>query len=326
MTVSETVTSALVVPAAGTVPWRRRGGHLEVALVHRPKYDDWSWAKGKLDPGEEYPVAATRETAEETGLNVHLGMPLPPASYTVLDRTGEPATKEVRYWAAEVVGGRGRLVNEIDEVAWLDVVAANDRLDYARDRDQLRAVVRADAAGRLVTWPLVMVRHGKARSRRSWHRPDPQRPLDARGQAQARAIVPLLQAYGVTRVVSSSSKRCSDTLRPYASASGQRLRLKDGLSEEAFEEDPSRSARHLNRILERGVATALCSHGPVLPSLITSLRDHVDLAADGGPDAAVMLDEAGAAKDSMAKGELLVCHLVGTGDEASIVAAERYPT
>ena len=107
-------------------------------MVHRPKYDDWSWAKGKLDPGEEYPVAATRETAEETGLDVHLGMPLPPASYTVLDRTGVPATKQVRYWAAEVVGGQGRLVNEIDEVAWLDVLTAHDRLDYARDRDQLR--------------------------------------------------------------------------------------------------------------------------------------------------------------------------------------------
>ena len=167
-------------------------------MVHRPKYDDWSWAKGKLDPGEEYPVAASRETAEETGLDVHLGMPLPPASYTVLDRTGVPATKQVRYWAAEVVGGEGRLVNEIDEVAWLDVLTAHDKLDYARDRDQLRAVVRADAAGRLTTWPLAVVRHAKARPRGSWTRPDPERPLDERGEVQAQSMVPLLAAYGVT--------------------------------------------------------------------------------------------------------------------------------
>ena len=143
----------------------------------------------------------------------------------MLDRTGVPATKQVRYWAAEVVGGKGRLLNEIDEVAWLDVLTAHDKLDYARDRDQLRAVVRADAAGRLTTWPLAVIRHAKARPRGSWTPPDPERPLDERGQAQAEAIVPLLAAYGVTRLVSSSSVRCADTLRPYAAAAGLPLRL-----------------------------------------------------------------------------------------------------
>ena len=319
-----TATPSLVVPAAGTVPWRRRRGHLEVAMVHRPKYDDWSWAKGKLDPGEEYPVAATRETAEETGLDVHLGMPLPPASYTVLDRTGVPATKQVRYWAAEVVGGEGRLVNEIDEVAWLDVLTAHDKLDYARDRDQLRAVVRADAAGRLTTWPLAVVRHAKARPRGSWTRPDPERPLDDRGEVQAQSIVPLLAAYGVTRLVSSSSLRCADTLRPYAAAAGLPLRLRDGLSEEGYAADPDRSAHHLRRIVERGAPAAMCSHGPVLPSLLERLHAMVDLSADDGPDAATALTEAG--DDGMAKGEVLVCHLVDIGDAARIIAVERYPT
>ena len=293
-------------------------------MVHRPKYDDWSWAKGKLDPGEEYPVAATRETAEETGLDVHLGMPLPPASYTVLDRTGVPATKQVRYWAAEVVGGEGRLVNEIDEVAWLDVLTAHDKLDYARDRDQLRAVVRADAAGRLTTWPLAVVRHAKARPRGSWTRPDPERPLDERGEVQAQSIVPLLAAYGVTRLVSSSSLRCSDTLRPYAAAAGLPLRLRDGLSEEGYAADPDRSAHHLRRTVERGAPTAMCSHGPVLPSLLERLHEMVDLSADDGPDAATELTEAG--DDGMAKGEVLVCHVVDTGDAARIIAVERYPT
>src|SRR6478735_8761962 len=303
-----TAAPSLVVPAAGTVPWRRRRGHLEVALVHRPKYDDWSWAKGKLDPGEEWPVAATRETAEETGLDVHLGMPLPAASYTVLDRTGVPATKQVRYWAAEVVGGQGQLVNEIDEVAWLDVLTAHDRLDYARDRDQLRAVVR----------------HAKARPRGSWTRPDPERPLDDRGEVQAQSIVPLLAAYGVTRLVSSSSLRCADTLRPYAAAAGLPLRLRDGLSEEGYAADPDRSAHHLRRMVERGAPAAMCSHGPVLPSLLERLHAMVDLSADDGPDAATALTEAG--DDGMAKGEVLVCHVVDIGDAARIIAVERYPT
>lgn len=306
-----------VVPAAGTVPWRRRRGGLEVALVHRPRYDDWSWPKGKVDPGEDWPVTAVRETLEETGLLVRLGIPLPPASYTVLDRTGEPATKEVRYWAAEVVGGTGILENEIDAVEWLDILAATERLDYARDQEQLRAVVRADAAGLLTTWPLALVRHARARSRSSWSGPDPQRPLDERGRAQAKALVPVLAAYGPTRLVSSSSVRCSDTLRPYAAATGLPVRLKDGLSEEGFAADPDRAVHHLRRLVERGAASALCSHGPVLPTLVESMRE---LTATDDPALAE------AAEGSMAKGEVLVCHVVGTGDAARVVAAERHPS
>ena len=319
-----TVSPSLVVPAAGTLPWRRRRGSLEVALVHRPKYDDWSWAKGKLDPGEEWPVAAARETQEETGLEVHLGTPLPPASYMVLDRTGEPAIKQVRYWASEVVGGHGQLENEIDEVRWLDVVAAHDRLDYARDREQLRAVVRADAAGRLTTWPLVLVRHAKARPRTSWKATDSDRPLDARGAARAEAIVPLLGAYGVGRLVSSSSTRCVDTLRPYAAAAGLPLRLKDGLSEEGYAIDPERSERHLLRVIERGTPTAVCSHGPVLPSLLAVLAGLVTPQDDEESGAAAALEAAADADEPLAKGEVMVCHLVGTGEAARIVAVERY--
>jgi len=321
VTETGTVSPSLVVPAAGTVPWRRRRGRLEVALVHRPKYDDWSWAKGKLDPAEDWPVAAARETQEETGLQVHLGRPLPSASYIVLDRTGEPATKRVRYWAAEVAGGHGRLVNEIDEVRWLDVVAAHDRLDYARDREQLRALVRADAAGRLTTWPLAIVRHAKARPRGSWKHPDPQRPLDERGEARAQAIVPLLAAYGISRLVSSDSVRCAETLRPYAASAGLPLRLKDALSEEGFDADPERSAHHLRRAVERGAPTALCSHGPLIPSLVTAMRRLID-GEDGEPDVSDLLTAA--ADEAMDKGEVLVCHLVGTGAAARVVAVERH--
>ena len=85
------------IPAAGTLPWRVRDGHLEVALIHRPRYRDWSWPKGKLDPGEDWPVAAARETQEETGLRERLGNPLPEADYMVMAKDGTPAPKEVRY-------------------------------------------------------------------------------------------------------------------------------------------------------------------------------------------------------------------------------------
>jgi phosphohistidine phosphatase SixA/8-oxo-dGTP pyrophosphatase MutT (NUDIX family) len=310
------------IPAAGTIPWRRRRGQLEVALVHRPKYDDWSWAKGKLDPGEEWPVAAVRETQEETGLAVGLGRPLPGSEYTLLDATGQPATKEVRYWAAEATSPAGPLENEIDEVRWLDVIAASDRLDYARDRDQLRALVRADNAGTLTTWPIVLVRHAHAVGRGSWTGDDQDRPLDDSGQQRAEGIAALLAAYGVRRLVSSPSQRCTDTLRPYAAHLGASLRTKDGLSETGYAAEPARAAHHLARLVERGTPAALCSHGAVLPELLMALLALVDPEEPEADLAAASLRAA--ARDRMGKGEVLVAHLVGTGVTARLVAVERH--
>jgi 8-oxo-(d)GTP phosphatase len=309
-----------VINAAGALPWSRRRGELQVALVHRPRYDDWSWAKGKLDPDEEWPVAAVREVFEETGFHVHLGRPLPSSAYTVLNGTGPRVAKQVRYWAAEVVGGDGTLVNEIDEVVWLDVAEATARLSYARDGDQLRALVQADRDGTLSTWPLVIVRHGKSLSRKRWHGEDPLRPLDARGRQRAKALVPILAAYGVTRVVTSPSVRCLDTVLPYAVAVGQKARLHAGLSEEGFAEQPARAPYHLTRLLERGSPTVMCSHGPVLPVLLDQLAA---IADSSEPSARAALSEA--AQDGLGKGEALVAHLVGTGDQARVVDVERCP-
>ena len=289
--------------------------------MHRPKYDDWSWAKGKLDPGEHPSVAAARETFEETGLVVRLGTPLPLAEYPILDATGAPATKMVHYWAAVVTGGSGKLLHEIDEVAWVDVRTANVRLDYARDREQLLALVRAERAGELDTWPLALVRHAKATPRSKWKRDDRKRPLDAVGRAQATSVAAVLGAYGVTRVVSSSSVRCSATVQPYAASQGLRLRTRDGLSEEGYAENPDDAANELARLLARGEPAALCSHGPVLPSLLESLGSRVGAEHAG---LTTRLDEA--AKSAMGKGEVLVCHLSGRGDQARVVGVERIDT
>jgi 8-oxo-dGTP diphosphatase len=313
-----------VIPAAGTLPWRRRDGRLEVALVHRPKYDDWSWAKGKLDPGELPCVAASRETVEETGLVVRLGVPLPVSEYPVLDSTGGPATKQVHYWAAKVVGGNGSLEHEIDEVRWVDVRTANDLLDYSRDREQLLALVRADRADELTTWPLALVRHSKAVPRGRWSGNDRVRPLDAVGRAQARIVAAVLEAYGVTRVVTSSSTRCRATVEPYAVASGQRLRVRESLTEEAFAERPEGALSQLDKLLDRAEPAVLCTHGPVIPRLVEVLRDRAGASSDRGHTVAVRLGEAAA--QAMGKGEVLVCHVVGRGVDARVVDVERVPT
>ena len=307
--------------AAGTLPWRRRRGRLQIALVHRPRYDDWSWAKGKLDPGETFPVAAARETLEETGLRVRLGHPLPTTTYTVASKSG-PAVKEVRYWAAEVTGGDGGLVHEVDEVAWLEAGEALSRLTYPHDVAQVEALMAADARGTLSTWPLAVVRHARAHPRSSWTDDDWLRPLDDRGREQAADLVPLLAGYGIERLVSSPSIRASDTLAPYATASGGRLRLKPGLSEEGYAEDPSRASHHLNRLLERGVPACLCSHGPVLPDLVARVHERVDPRLAPGLVARSVVDDA--VGSGLAKGEVLVAHVVGTGEDARVVAAERH--
>ncbi|MEO5611121.1 MAG: NUDIX hydrolase [Ornithinibacter sp.] len=312
------------IPAAGTVPWRlREDGGLEVAIVHRPRYDDWAWAKGKLDPGEEWAVAAVRETQEETGLDVRLGPVLPDARYTLLGKDGTPDEKVVRYWSAQVIGGSGALVNEIDEVAWLDVQGAHERLSYARDQEQLLAVVRLLQADRLDTWPLALVRHAHAVSRSAWRgHDDTMRPLDDAGTTRAADIAPVLAAYGVTRLVSSPSSRCTATLAPYEAASGHRLRTRPGLSEEGFSERPDRAPQHLHRLFERGTPAALCTHGPVLPTLLDLLETHLDLDSEGALEVIEAFAEA--RDDKLIKGEVLLCHVSGRGEHARVVAVERH--
>jgi 8-oxo-dGTP diphosphatase len=132
---------ATTVRAAGTVLWRRSAadGRLEIALVHRPRYDDWSLPKGKVKRGEDDAAAAVRETHEETGMRCVLGAPLPTTRYRV---EGRP--KVVRYWSAEAVGGGFTPSREVDRVVWLPPVAARHRLTHDRDRPVVDAFVDLD--------------------------------------------------------------------------------------------------------------------------------------------------------------------------------------
>ncbi|MDO5711692.1 MAG: NUDIX hydrolase [Micrococcales bacterium] len=306
-------TPGSLIPTSGALPWRLRSGRLQVAVIHRPRYDDWSWPKGKLDPGEDWPVAAVREVWEETGLRVRLGAPLPTSDFPLLGPRGQ-TRKQVRYWAADVTGGSGRLFHEVDAVRWVEPAAARKLLSYERDHAQLEALVTAHQTNTLAVRAFAVVRHAKALPRRKWTGDDWLRPLDEEGRAQARKLPDLLLAFGVVRLLSSSATRCVETFKPYSQVTGVQLATTYAMSEESFERRPEAAVKAMERHLHHKRPSAICSHGPVLPVLLSALAGHARRANKAAL--------AAAAKDGLDKGEALIAYL---DRKDRVTAVERFP-
>ncbi len=279
--------------AAGAVVIRKGPGGREVLLVHRPKYDDWAFPKGKQDPGEHITVTAVREVLEETGVEIRLGRPLRPQVYAV----SGGRQKQVHYWVGHVLGDddvSSYLINaEIDDLAWLSPEAAAERLTYLDDIDLLDQVRKHQKT----TSTLAVVRHAKAHKRSSWEGPDPQRPLAEVGDEQAHNLVPLLHAFGITRVLSSSSFRCVQTVGPYATEQVLPVVEVDALSEELFDQEASRALLH--ELMTTPGPSVLCTHRPVLPQLFELL---------------------GISEEPLQPAELVVCH----HRKGTLVATERH--
>jgi 8-oxo-dGTP diphosphatase len=130
----------MTVRAAGGVVVREAEGRPEVAVVHRPRYDDWSLPKGKLTAGEDWAEAALREVEEETGLRCELGPELESAAYA--DRKGRP--KRVRWWLMAPLGGEFAPGDEVDELRWLGLGPALELLDYEHDRALVEQALRSN--------------------------------------------------------------------------------------------------------------------------------------------------------------------------------------
>jgi 8-oxo-(d)GTP phosphatase len=253
-----------VTEAAGGVLWRHAegGAGLEIALVHRPKYDDWSLPKGKLNNGEHPVVGAIREVWEETGFTGLPGVPLPSVRYL---KDGLP--KRVRFWAMRPVAGEFVPNNEVDQLIWLPPREARVHLSPQRDRD---VAVNLDPE-RLSTRPFLLVRHGSAGERSTWQGDDRERPLDAAGEVQAEALVPLLAAYHVNRVLSADVMRCLQTVGRYAEHAHLSVESEPLLSESAYLERPELSVDRMLEILSSGLSTVACSQGKTIPGLVTSV-------------------------------------------------------
>ncbi|WP_311590675.1 NUDIX hydrolase [Trueperella bernardiae] len=307
--------------AAGAVVWRRRSRTLEVLIVHRPTWKDWSLPKGKVKGEETLHECCIREMKEETGHDVVLGVPLGWQHYTV----SSGKSKEVRYWAATVadkghpaLAARGKVQpaskKEIDDARWVTVKDAHKMLTHKGDRKMLQRLMDLEEAGVLCTTPVLVTRHARATKRAVYNGPEQTRPLTTTGVVRAKRLVPLLSVYGVDRVVASPWKRCLDTVAPYAKATGLELETREALTEAAHVKKPKKMAAVLSQVLGKGRATAVCVHRPTLPTVLDVLKGvtphHLRRQLPG--------------KDPWLKtGEIMVVHVAKKKDKAVVIAFEK---
>jgi 8-oxo-(d)GTP phosphatase len=278
-----------LVLAAGAVLWRRGPDGPDIALIHRPKYDDWSFPKGKLKNGEHVLRGAVREVLEETGVMPRLGRRLPPQFYLVGNRP-----KRVDYWVATPAAGRSGLGrgsdqgmdglggfvpgDEVDRMEWVPVGEAERRLSYDRDVELLHEAT----AGPLRSTPVIILRHGAAGEKSDWHDLDILRPLDVRGRVEARELAELLAPFvggegEPVRLVSSATARCVETLLPFSL-----IERASVTTERAFTVDeagpPPDLASARQRIFElaaAGVPAVVCTHGEIVPTLLDELCERL---------------------------------------------------
>ncbi len=246
--------------AAGGVLWRPGpAGEPEIALVHRPRYDDWSLPKGKAKAGEHVLVTALREVAEETGHHPVLGPFIGRYSYPVTSANGTVSRKSVGYWAMRSAG-EGDLadLDEVDDVCWLSLGSANARVTRVLDRTVLSRFVAS------VTSPIVVLRHAATTRAAS-------RPLAARGRSQAMALVPVLAGLGVARVLGAPPPACRQTLEPYAEQAGLHV-------------EPTGPALQgvLLGLAAQGIAAAACLPQPDVAPLVEAVAARAGSVVSAG--------------------------------------------
>ena len=297
--------------ASGALIWRQHEGVFEVLLIHRPRYNDWSWPKGKQDPGESLAETAIREIREEVGLQVVLGVPLAVTSYPV---GGRP--KDVFYWSAALPEGAHALADEgeVDELRWVTPDVARSLLTNEDDLaplQSLEALLQADA---LRTRPIIISRHAKAKPRSHWAAAEDDRPLAGTGKRQALASAGLFAAWSPSRILSSPWLRCIQTITPYAMEKGVSVKEKKSLSEAGAQRHPARTARTVASLFEKDTPAILCTHRPVLPQVMEVLSGYLwaNSPADILPSKEPYLEP----------GDALILQ-VTLGDDPRIVSVEK---
>ncbi|WP_245592532.1 NUDIX hydrolase [Actinomadura rifamycini] len=283
-TMSTDTGDSRTIHAAGALLWRDGP---EFAVVHRPRYDDWSLPKGKVDPGEHVLRAAVREVEEETGIVPRLGRRLPTSTYRVGGRA-----KRVDWWAARPVADAAFVPNEeVDRLEWLPAERAAARLSYRHDAELLEEFL----AGPPATRPLVVLRHAAAHPKADWRDADELRPLDARGRAEAARLSPLLDAFGPARLVSSATARCVETVLPHARRTRAPVTTDGAFT--VGETGPGQAVERLLELVAEGAPALVCTHGEIVEELVTGLCRELGEKVPDDP--------------CLAKGEFWVAHIAG---------------
>ena len=300
--------------AAGALLYTRRGGEIAVAVIHRPRRDDWAFPKGKLEPDEHVLAAAVREVREETGITPVLGRPLGTERYPV---NGRP--KRVDYWAAQVTEpSRGLFVpgKEVDKLEWLTVPEATARLSYPHDVQLLSRLVAVAAED---TVPCVLLRHASAGHKSEWPGDDLLRPLDDRGMVDAQTLAGLLACYTPARVISSAAERCLGTVRPYAERIGAAIEAEPAFTvRPGAHGDRTEAARNrMAELLARPPSMVICVHRENIPVLLGQARAVLD---DPAADDAELDSEPPSGGRDLPKGGFWVLHVTGR----RIAAVERH--
>ena len=253
--------------AAGGVLWRGDPSDPEVALVHRPKYDDWSLPKGKAKAGEHLLVTALREVTEETGYRPRIGPHLITVRYRVTSG-GRSSNKVVTYWSMRCAEGSFQPNSEVDQMLWLPLEQARRSLTSASDRAVLEAFMRT----RRDTELLLLVRHGAtvAPPRRLKSRPEEQR-LNRSGRDQAASLVPVLEGLGVTDLLSADLPACVDMLTPFAATTGLTVRREAQLTRAGFAGNERDVADLVRRDASSSEALVVCGGQRVITGLLSAL-------------------------------------------------------
>jgi 8-oxo-(d)GTP phosphatase len=262
------MTEALDIWAAGGVLWRNSAQGIEIAVVHRPRYDDWSMPKGKLRPGEHPLLGACREVVEEAGMRPAVGRRLPTQEYWL-----GPDRKVVDYWSMAALDGAFTPNSEVDALRWMRPPIAATWLSYDRDRALLRAFLAIPPADSTV----VLVRHGKAGERSAWTGDDRLRPLEPPGRRQAEQLRRALVWFGPDRVFSADLVRCVETVTPLADELSVAVETEPALTEEAYLEKPERALRRIRELAQSHSRSVVCSQGGVIPGLVRTIADEDDL-------------------------------------------------
>lgn len=251
------------IQAAGGVLWRTAGAEIQVALVHRPKYDDWSLPKGKAQAGEHTVTTAEREVGEETGYVVEFGDRLPTVSYGL--RGGD--IKVVDYWSMRCAGGEFTANDEVDAITWLTVPDALERAS----NDDARTTIAAFAAQPRTTSTVLLVRHARAGKKATWRHDDRLRPLDHHGRIQAELLRRALSAWRPRRIAAADRARCEQTVEPLGAFLGLPVDSEPTLTEEFYASSPSTTYSRFRDYTQLPGTTVLCSQGGVIPDLIAQV-------------------------------------------------------